>query len=691
MLTLDSFFIDFQNSVRASASAEGIFTKTAFVEEMSNRLAIAEEIDALITCEYEGFGVRKKKLAIDGYDFDDEEGQLVLAIVDYSSDDAIGRLITTEARKLFSNAEAFVQMFLSGGLKDLLEESSDIFQMVSEFKERLESISVIRLYLLTNLQLSESIKTFAPSEIGDLRIEYHLWDIERLFRVETSKTGREEIDIDITRWLPKGLAVLPASVTNSSVRTFLGVIPGETLADIYATYGSRVLESNVRSFLTARGKVNKSIRGTVLQEPEMFLSFNNGITATATSIDSNDVGGGTYIRGIRNLQIVNGGQTTASLFYAKKNDKANLRGVDVQLKLIVVDETNVEELVPKISRFANTQNRVSEADFFSNHPFHQRMEEKSRQILVPSQSGQHFQTKWFYERTRGQYLNERARGTAAEARKFETEYPKSQVITKTDAAKYLVSWLQRPQIVSSGAQKNFVAFADLVSKEWTTNDVLFGDDYFKELVGKSILFNSIRRSVSKAPWYSTGYLANIVTYTIAKFAHTLTQYRGGSELNFQIIWNLQAVPNELAAILDEISEDVFDVLTDEKRPVVNVTEWAKREPCWVRVRECEYDFPSEIDEYLMSRSEVREMKRQSAKSQKLDSGISSQVIVLDLGPTYWLNARDFALRMTTLSEKENSILGLVTSTTSQKIPSELQSKVLLEFRDRIEAIGYVGR
>ena len=690
-MDLTAFFEDFQNTVRTIATSDGMFVRTSFIEEMARRLSEAEEVDSLLPCEYEGVGHRKKRLLIDGYDFDDEDGQLVLAAADYSESDRIERLTTTEAQKRFAAVEGFVREGLDGDLLLQLEESSDEYQVVSQMRETRASISVIRIYLITNRQLSDSIQTFEPKTVDGFVIEYHLWDIERLFRIEMSKLGREEIDIDLTEWIPAGLPALAASTVRTDLVTYLTVIPGAMLADIYSRYGSRVLESNVRSFLTARGKVNKGIRGTVMQEPEMFLPYNNGITATATSVESSASGDSIRIARIKNLQIVNGGQTTASLFYVRKNDKASMTGIDVQAKLIVVAEEESAELVPKISRFANTQNRVSEADFFSNHPFHQRMEEKSRQILTPVKRGEHYQTKWFYERTRGQYLNEKARGTAAQARKFEAEYPKSQVITKTDAAKYIVSWMQRPNVVSSGAQKNFVAFAETIAKEWSANDNQFGDDYFKELAAKCLLFHGVRRQVLAADWYSSGYLANIVTYALAKLSFELTRYRGGSELNFQIIWNRQGLPDVLLEILEEIAEVAFGVLTDEGRPVVNVTEWAKRERCWDLFKSAEYELPGEIDEFLLTKEEVIDSKARAAKNQKMDSGITGQMAVLELGPAYWNNAREFALKIGTLSGKEDSILQIVMSESSGRIPTEAQSRVLLAFRDRISKVGFIGR
>src|ERR1022692_435744 len=150
--------------------------------------------------------------------------------------------------------------------------------------------------------------------------------------------------------------------------------------------------------------------------------------------------------------------------------------------------SSTQDVVPDISRFANSQNKVSEADFFSNSPFHVRLEELSRRILTPARPGVTYQSKWFYERARGQYASEKAKlGKSAEEKKFAATFPRTQVITKTDAAKYAVSWARKPHLVSAGAQKNFFAFANEIADKWESSSESFNESYFKDLVGQAIL------------------------------------------------------------------------------------------------------------------------------------------------------------------------------------------------------------
>ena len=239
-----------------------------------------------------------------------------------------------------------------------------------------------------------------------------------------STLGREELTIDLTEWAPTGIPALKASAADGDTTTYLCVLPARLIADLYGRYGGRLLQGNVRSYLSNRGKVNRGIRETVMSKPELFLAYNNGITATATGVEVTS----SSITKVTDLQIVNGGQTTASLFYAQRDSKRRSQFDEayVQAKLVVVSPELAQELVPNISRFANSQNKVNEADFFSNSPFHVRLEELSRRILTPPRPGVTYQSKWFYERTRGQYANEKAKlGNSAEEKKFAATYPRN--------------------------------------------------------------------------------------------------------------------------------------------------------------------------------------------------------------------------------------------------------------------------
>ena len=246
---------------------------------------------------------------------------------------------------------------------------------------------------------------------------------------------------------------------------------------------------------------------------------------------------GKFIVFAKDFQIINGGQTTASLSNARYKDRARLSGIFVQMKLTLVDADSEKssELVRNISRSSNSQNKVSDADFFSTHPFHIRMEQISRRIFAPSTGGAQFETKWFYERAKGQWLQAQMQMTKSQKEKFVAQHPKKQVITKTDLAKVRNSWAGLPQTVSKGAQTNFLKYAEIIDENWNKNDSVYNEQYYKESVALMILFKHTEWLISHQPWFEQGYRANIVTYSIA-LLHKIIQHQfKGYDLDLQLI------------------------------------------------------------------------------------------------------------------------------------------------------------
>ena len=388
------------------------------------------------------------------------------------------------------------------------------------------------------------------------------------------------------------LVMLPAHMEHADYESYLAVLPGSQLAKIYDRWGARLLEQNVRVFLQARGNVNRGIRNTIANNPEMFFAYNNGITATAESMETVESPNGLLLTGMRNFQIVNGGQTTASIHAALRNKDVDLDRVFVQMKLSIVDPHRALEIVPKISEYANSQNRVSSADFFSNHPFHVRMEGFSRRLYAPSSDGSFRESKWFYERARGQYQDARGCLTQTDRGKFDLEYPKKQVFSKTDLAKFLNVWRKKPDTVSKGAQKNFADFASFIEDEWNRRPDDFNEMYYRETVAKVIVFKSVEQLVAEQPWYQGGYRANVVAYTIAKLAHDVDQR--GEAINFDRIWRAQGLSPGLREALTIGAKAVHEVIVNSPEGMRNVTEWAKQQACWSRVMGLDVEWPEAL-------------------------------------------------------------------------------------------------
>jgi hypothetical protein len=388
---------------------------------------------------------------------------------------------------------------------------------------------------------------------------------------------------------------LEALKTGGEYRTFLTFFPGVLLANLYGEYGPRLLERNVRSFLQAKGAINRGIRNTILNEPQRFLAYNNGISATAEEVQLDESTRGVQLlRRAKDFQIVNGGQTTASIYHAFKRDRANLDDLMVQVKLTVLnDPKNVEVFVPLISQYANSQNKVNAADFSANHPYHIKLEELSRRLWAPPVSGTERQTHWYYERARGSYLDDKSReGTPSRMRAFEVLNPLRQKFTKTDVSKYENTWEQYPHLVCLGAEKNFIKFTVLlVDKGYPVVD----EELFHRLVAKAILFRTAERLVGAQKY--GGFRANIVAYTVAWLSHSTAQ-----RIDLERIWTEQKLSESLCDAITIVSKAANEHIVNPPPNRRNPGEWSKREECWEGFMGKSIKIPSGLDRELVDTS-----------------------------------------------------------------------------------------
>jgi hypothetical protein len=419
----------------------------------------------------------------------------------------------------------------------------------------------------------------------------------------------------------------------------------------------------------------------------MFFAYNNGIAVTASEVEVARSGNSLHILSANDLQIVNGGQTTASLTTAKRKDKAKLDDIFVQMKLSVIIPDRADELIPQISRSANSQNKVSDADFFSNHPFHVRMETHSRRLWAPAVAGAQHETRWFYERARGQFLNEQMRMSPSEKRRFLQQNPREQLITKTDLAKYENVWRDMPHIVSLGAQKNFRNFAEYIDELWKLSDADFNEEYFRNIVAMMIIWKYTERMVSRQSWYQGGYRANIVAYTIAKLSQLIKTEHKDKVLDFRSVWNQQHISQALEQQLEMTSAGVFKMIVTEDRPIDNVTEWCKKKLCWEKVEKMEITLLPKLKVELLNKGEFLSAKKDAKKLQKTDDGIAAQTEVINKGSRYWQLLLNWAEKKNLLTPDEKKLVGIAVQIPS-KIPTDFQSVRLLEICTKIKIEGF---
>jgi hypothetical protein len=682
---LKSFYVDLMQEVAASANANGGFTRTTLVETLANRLVEAEELQDWVPCFYEGRGSRNRILGLDGYSTDElqVDGTLQVLVAEYCEGADYGALGTADIRAAFGRASAFVEDAKAGRLHEKIEPSTPAADLARLIFDSQSAVRTLRILVLSNATLGKGYKDVERSSVDSMKAELHIWDLVRFQRL-ASLGGREEIDLDITEFAPGGLPALPAGIGRTEYAAYLCVVPGTLLAKIYERYGSRILEGNVRAFLSARGNVNKGIRRTIRTEPGRFFAFNNGITATATKVELGP--SGSIVR-ILDLQIVNGGQTTASLYNTHEQDHASLDDIFVQMKLSVLPPDIAEVMIPEISRYANTQNKVSEADLFANHPFNRKVEELSRHAWAPGRTAGQM-THWFYERARAQYQTEQIKLTAAQKRTFLSQNPKDQVITKTDLAKFENTWRRLPHIVSEGAQKNFVKYAEAISEEYDSRPTEFNERWFQHMVSKAILFKAAERIVSGAPWYSGGYRANIVTYAVARLNQLIDDRFPGQVLNLDVIWREQRLADAVSAQLEETSKVVYAVLVSPPAGMKNVTEWAKRGRCWDVAAEAPVRVSPGLAHALKAADADEEDRRRARGEARDDEVINEAIEVVKLSESgFWVRALASKEAKKVLSLTELGIMETAVKRGPQWVPSDAQAKRLMAAARKLWAEG----
>jgi hypothetical protein len=685
-MDLDEFRADFLNEAASWASSDLNFRHSSFVEVAVSHLEDAGEVADFESCYFRGTGSRRRALAVDGYAFDEADASLRVFVAEPSFAAVAPSLTQTDASALLGRLRAFLEEAVSGRLEPELEISSAEYGFAQDVRRRFPEISRIRAYLLSDAVLSTRARDWPEAEVAGVPVEFHVWDIARFHRLYESRSGRDDLAIDLSALVDGGLPCIEAGTDSDDYAAYLCVVPGRALAEMYEEYGSRLLEANVRSFLTIKGRVNKGIRNTILHDASSFFAYNNGIAATASKVTIEDGDHGLRLVNATDLQIVNGGQTTASIASAHLNDHASLDHVFVPMKLSVITPEKSGEMIPSISRFANSQNKVNDADFFANHDYHRRLQEISRRLWAPARPGTQHETHWFYERARASYMNETAVLSPARKKRFIEMNPRHQVITKTDLAKSENAWAERPNVVSKGAQKNFLDFADRITKEWDADPDRFNEHYFRSVVCRVILFRKTEEIVSAQPWYQGGYRANVVAYTLARLARLIEDDRDKRRLDVDALWQRQGTTPAIDAQLAVIAKEMNDVITTPQRGIQNVTEWAKHGDCWERAKTVPVDLLPELAAELCESARVVTAARAAKTLQHLDSGIGAQAQVVELGSAYWTGAWTWAQQHRLIGPDEDRLMRQAAGF-GHGLPTDWQSVKLLDLQKRLELEG----
>lgn len=559
----------------------------AFTTAVLERLAEHNEISDWTLCAYQDPARGRLGAArLSAWSLSGDGATLDLFVSLYLNEDVPPSLPRSEVDKHFKMLRAFLRRALDAW-HTRLEPSDESFVAMEAMHEAKDSLTTVRLFFLSDGLVKAG--EIDQEQIEGLELRYVLWDLEKLSRLHVG--DREAIDLNFHSDYGGAVPALCQTVDNSEYRTYLAFLPASVLARIYGAHGQRLLESNVRAFLQAKGKINRGLQETLRSEPHRFLAYNNGLCCTAATVEAeeNQDGHARLFR-VRDFQIVNGGQTTASIYHATKREGIDVSKVVVQMKLTVLAKPEqVTEIVPLISRYANSQNKVNTADFSANDQFHRQLETLSRNTWAPAKSGLARGTRWYYERARGSYLDDKARaGTPKQRRRWEEENPLAQKFTKTDVAKLEQTWNQRPHRVSLGAEKNFTDWTLERQKAGLVEaDVAF----YQRLVAKALLFRQAERIVSYQNF--GGYRANIVTYTLARLSYETNQ-----RVDLDRIWKNQSVGPLLCQTIEMLCRHAHQIIVSTDRLKQNVTEWCKQEECWLRLRQTKIAIPDLRTELL---------------------------------------------------------------------------------------------
>ncbi len=569
-MELAEFLRETQATVRAQMQDGALYEELVYANIVMDHMAEIGMTFEPVQCHFEG-KVGNAILRLSGYALSDDNDQLDLFVSLYQGVDEPTRIHDAETKTAVEQCFRFLSLCAQGTLAPKLDPTNDVRSLAETLQAIYNNLEQIRIFVITD-RIANS-KSFKTKEINGKAVRLEVMDIERLHRHISEGKPRDELVIDFNELSGQPLPCVFVNGQNDDYDYALTAVPGDALRLLYEKFGARLLEANVRSFLSVKGKgVNAGIQSTLRNSPERFMAYNNGIVMVADEIrlgHSRD--GTTGIAWIKGLQIVNGGQTTASLYFTKKKyPEVDLSSVRVAAKIIVMrvqDPAKEEALVSDISRFANSQNAVRQSDLSANKPFHVEIEKISRTVYCPDGVSQ-----WFYERAAGSYntLLAREGTTPAKLKKIKDAIPTSRRLTKTDLAKYLNAWDQKPEIVSLGSQKNFDRFmAALVAPEGQEVKLPSTSD-FKAMIAKAKLYRDAQKLIR--PMFQA-FQANITAYTVSVTAMML-----GDRIDLDKIWSNQAVSHELLKQIETWARQVSDVLHESAGGKM-ISEWAKKPEC----------------------------------------------------------------------------------------------------------------
>ncbi|MBE6258207.1 MAG: hypothetical protein E7103_09665 [Prevotella sp.] len=617
-LNLKDFARDFTDLTKQTAVENGTSVEQQFTEDV---LEYIREEGAAVSPEL-FYCVNKDctrpteadYYKINAFDYSESAGILDLFITIYIEAEGLPEL----TKNRIDQAHNALAHFLNKCIKDdkmfqkYLAEDPEIAEVVGTINEEFKNknISLIRFFVLSNGQLKVDYNSASEIEFGNVKydFEFNIWDICAIRNSEIAAVHDGAINIDFETEFANTIECLEMN-ENSGVKSYLAIMPAVILAKVYKQYKTRLLNKNVRNYLGGTIKVNKGMAKTLREDPAMFFAYNNGISSTADRVNlRTDDGGKRYITNVTNWQIVNGGQTTNTIYnmYLRNFD---LENAYVTMKISEInfeDEKKKSVAISDIARYANSQTQIKESDLAANIEYMLRLDEFSKSEWTPANSARR-NTQWFFERMRGQYDNAKGEPRTKKARDFVAQHPRKQRFTKTDIAKWEMAWGMRPDIASKGGEQSFDFFHKTQLK---TDSIVADRNYFHHLIAKAIIYQSIG-DICKQNGIK-GYINIICNYVMSTLA-----WKSRNNLDLDYIWNHQEIHPSMRPLIEMAADIVNKYNMKLGQEGLNPSVKAKKDTFWKDITLRMVGLP-ELDKALLAVNEEEMTAESQAKIEQFE-------------------------------------------------------------------------
>lgn len=681
-----------QELLDQSKDDEGFINQSLLLSEVLPSMLDAKLIDSedWNNCYYIS---TKENLKVNGYCVNDTGERLQIFLIDESSidlskkDDDLLISLKSHYETQFKRGTKFLNKAIKRHLNDEIQDSSPVKALTSYLSssEGIDQYDVIEIFLISltstvslmgqepqpkridfeNDKLTISYSLGRESKSKEILVKKRLIDLNFLYNVLISQGNREALTVDFEDMFSTSIETIKAA-DEEHFESYLCVLPAKILAGLYKEHSTRLLEKNVRSFLQFRG-VNKGIRETIRIEPEKFIAYNNGLTITASAGEIYNENGKVFIRSLTDFQIVNGGQTTATIYFTHK-DGFDISNVNVMAKINVARKTSedeLEELISNISTYSNAQSRVSKVDLRSRNPQLVKLKSLSESVLTPSGH------KWFFERAKGEF-NTKLRIAGSNKNRLKKEYPIGRRFSKEQLAKYYNAWGDHPYLVKKGGEKVFRVFIEEICGEGSNKKAIkINRSFYEELIAKVILFRKLEKIYGQGKNSMGQIRSAVIPYSIA----IVYKYTDGSKktpFDLLKIWLQEGLEDDLERYFTNLLKLVNNLIKQYSKSD-DYGEYSKKKELWediIASREVKEfmgtHFSSEIlKKYTISKEELVKRNKEKNSTEEVDfDNISNNILIHTNGLNYYKKIE--SILYNELSDKDQRIISSIISHIANK-------------------------